>query len=163
MQNEGGLDNDILRANYLIPNIKEHWDRNPNGNYSSLAEGKFNKSYAFSLDWNDYEDKASAIKCEDTFYQFTFNKVYTTAAHLDRFKWGFNRQKHLGIKNITDRDCITENNKFPTNEAQRNFDFLYSLMSFILLIFTPVILLLIIVAHFLSVIAEIIVGHYKCS
>ena len=157
-QNEGGLDNDILRANYLIPNIKEHWDIKPSSNYGNQPEGKFNKSYAFSLDWNDYEDKATAIKCEDTFYQFTFNKVYTTAAHLDRFKWGFNRQKHLGIKNITDRDCITENNKFPTNEAQRNFDFLYSLMSFILLIFTPVILLLIIVAHFLSFIAEIIVG-----
>jgi len=156
-QNEGGLDNDILRANYLIPNIKEHWDIDPSSDYGNQPEGKFNKSYAFSLDWNDYEDKAAAIKCEDTFYQFTFNKVYTTAAHLDRFKWGFNRQKHLGIKNITDRDCITENNKFPTNEAQRNFDFLYSLMSFILLIFTPVILLLIIVAHFLSFIAEIII------
>ena len=155
-QNEGGLQADILRANYLIPNIKEHWDIDPNSNYPNQPEGKFNKSYSFSLDWNDYEDKAAAIKCEDTFYQFNFNKVYTTAAHLDRFKWGFNRQKHLGIKDILNRDCANETNKFPTNEAQRNSDFIYFLMSIVLALFYPIGILLIIVAHFLSLIAGII-------
>ena len=45
------------------------------------------KSYSFSLDWDDYADPQSAIDCEDTFYEFNYNKVYTTAMFIDRYKW----------------------------------------------------------------------------
>ena len=38
---------------------------------STLAKYKysqFQKSYAFSLNWDEYADKDAAIKCEDSFY-----------------------------------------------------------------------------------------------
>ena len=40
-------------------------------------------SYAFSLDWNDYGNTQmiqEAIDCEDRFYEFNYNKVYTIKA-----------------------------------------------------------------------------------
>ena len=158
--NEGGLDDSIMRANYLIPNVKEHWNTLPitpdGGTYSTLSEDSFNKSYSFSLDWNDYFDKSAAIKCEDTFYQFNYNKVYTVASHIDRFKWGFNRASHLGIKEITDKACQSENNRFPINEAIRNFDFINFIVQLLLTILSPIIYILIIVAHIAAFIYEIV-------
>ena len=44
------------------------------------------RSYAFSTDWDDYANYQEAIDCEDTFYEFGYNKVYTTAMFLDRYK-----------------------------------------------------------------------------
>ena len=44
------------------------------------------RSYSFSLDWDDYVDSQSAINCEDTFYEYHYNRVYTTAMFLDRYK-----------------------------------------------------------------------------
>lgn len=154
-QNEAGLQTPIMRANYLIPNIKEHWNIPPvtTGNLSSL---NINKSYAFSLDWNDYADKTAAIKCEDTFYLFTYNKVYTVASHIDRFKWGYNRASHYGIKEITDRACMSENNRFPTNDGQRNFDFLYFLFNLFLTIVTPIIIVILPLVHVLALIYPVI-------
>jgi len=132
-QNEGALQSPIMRANYLLPNIREYWDDDPsNNNNVPISEDAFNKSYAFSLDWSDYADKDAAIKCEDTFYLFNYNKVYTPASHIDRFKWGYNRASHYGIKEITDKTCMSENNRFPTNDAQRNFDILYFLFNILL-------------------------------
>jgi len=137
-QNESGMENDIMRGDYLVPNIKEWgWtSSNLNGPYTfsntQLDEQK--KSYAFSLDWNDYGDLTTpigqqmvqeAINCEDRFYEFTFNKVYTVANFIDRWKWGFNRSRHLGIKEITDRRCTTTTNRFPVNDGVRNFDFTF--------------------------------------
>jgi hypothetical protein len=62
------------------------------------------KSYAFSLDWDDYVNPQEAIDCEDTFYEFKYNKVYTTAMFLDRYKNGIGRARHLGIKEIDKTD-----------------------------------------------------------
>ncbi len=78
-----------------------------------------NKSYAFSLDWDEYYDKTAAINCEDSFYEFTYNKVYTIASHYDRFKWGFNRIKHLGIKEIINKRGQGEHTPLPEMEEQR--------------------------------------------
>ena len=159
-QNEAGLQTPIMRANYLIPNIREHWNISPttSGSLSQLTGGTYdlNKSYAFSLDWNDYADKTAAIKCEDTFYLFTYNKVYTVASHIDRFKWGYNRASHYGIKEITDRACMSENNRFPTNDGQRNFDFLYFLFNLFLTIVTPILIVILPLVHVLALIYPII-------
>jgi hypothetical protein len=242
-QNEQGLQNNFMRANYLIPNVKEHgWNSNdedtdpfdpslgsvyplyipvgstqmlqifPKGGliynssvnsndlsvliggvpyYGSLDSipltGATNivtlisnaidvtqqqtfyftflqdpyftvlKSYAFSLDWDDYYDKVSAINCEDTFYEFNYNKVYTIASFIDRYKNGRNRARHLGIKEITDRSCQSENNKMPVNDVVRNFDFLFFLFSLLIAILSPVLAIVIVFNHVLAWIYPIIV------
>ena len=145
-QNEAGLKNDIIRADYLIPNIREHgWSGTTVDEMPS--EEDRNKSYAFSLDWDEYYDKNAAINCEDSFYQFNYNKVYTVASHLDRFKWGRNRIKHLGIKEINDRTCQSENNPLPIVDAQRNGNLLIFLFNFLISILTIPLIILLAIAH----------------
>jgi hypothetical protein len=110
------------------------------------------RSYAFSLDWDDYVDKQSAIDCEDTFYEFNYNKVYTISSFIDRYKNGKNRARHLGIKEITDRACQSENNKFPVNDAVRNFDFLQFIVSIFLNILSIPFIVLLSLAHIIALI-----------
>ena len=161
-QNEDGLNNDILRADYLVPNIKEWgWSSNnpPVGSSAQL------KSYAFSLDWEDYGDVTTtigqqmiqeAIACEDRFYEFNFNKVYTIANFVDRWKWGYNRSRHLGIKEITDKECTNTTNRFPVNDGVKNFDFIFFLFNLLVTIFTPVFVALIPVLHLLALVWPIL-------
>ena len=165
-QNENGLKNDIIRADYLIPNIREHgWTGTtiediPENQAERRAyletliptDEERNKSYAFSLDWNDYHDKIAAINCEDSFYQFSYNKVYTVASHIDRFKWGRNRIKHLGIKEINDKTCQSEHNPLPVNDAQRNGSILVFLFNFLISILTLPLITLLVVAHIITLI-----------
>ncbi len=155
-QNEDGLENNILRADYLVPNIKEWGWTGSNPPAGSSAQLQ---SYAFSLDWNDYGDSSTtigqqmineAINCEDRFYEFNYNKVYTIANFLDRWKWGFNRSRHLGIKEITDRGCTTTTNRFPVNDGVKNFDFIFFLFNLLITILTPVFVALIPVLHVLA-------------
>ena len=151
---EDGLLNEIQRANYLIPNIKEHgWD----GPFTinRPTDDELNKSYAFSLSWDDYYDVPAAVKCEDTFYHFYYNKVYTVASHIDRFKWGWGRQKHYGIKEINDKKCQGEVNKFPVNDAQRNGKLLIFLFNLIISLYIPQVIQTIINLHILAVLWEI--------
>jgi hypothetical protein len=89
------------------------------------------KSYAFSTDWDDYADSQDAIDCEDSFYEFNYNKVYTTAMFLDRYKNGLGRAKHLGIKEIDDRSCRSNVNTFPVNDIIRNFDAIFFVLTFL--------------------------------
>jgi hypothetical protein len=113
---------EIRRASFLVPNIKEYgWvnsDEDPayivntgNTNYQ-----KFIGSYYFGTDWSGYTNQADAIACKDTFYEMQYNKVYTVAQHYDEYKKGFNRSKFIGIKEITDNSCASENNKFPATD-----------------------------------------------
>jgi hypothetical protein len=233
--NEGGLQNEFQRANFLVPNIKEHgWSSSgsepfaPNsttpkvfdtiaGNTISGAESiaqdggllfnsqintenftvfingspyygdttvipvsagdiltiqstpidntqpqQFNftffpqsyfdllRSYTFSLDWDDYVDPISAINCEDTFYEMNYNKVYTTAMFLDRYKNGISRARHLGIKEIDDRTCKSTNNTFPVNDIIRNFDFIFFIFNILINVLTFPLLVLLFVAHFIA-------------
>lgn len=161
-QNEDGLNNDILRADYLVPNIKEWGWSSINPPVGSSAQLK---SYAFSLDWNDYGDTGTtigqqmiqeAIACEDRFYEFNFNKVYTIANFVDRWKWGYNRSRHLGIKEITDKECTNTTNRFPVNDGVKNFDFLFFLFNLLVTIFTPVFVALIPVLHLLALVWPIL-------
>ena len=160
-QNEGGLQNEVQRANYLVPNIKEY--------YGSGVDTE--ASYAFSLNWDDYADKtfngvistlgekmiAEAINCEDRFYEFHYNKVYTISSNVDRFKFGFGDKRHLGIKNIDDSLCKNSVNKFPVNDGEQNSGnlILFDVLMFIVrALFIP----LIIVLHIVYLIYSIIIG-----
>jgi hypothetical protein len=108
------------------------------------------RSYAFSLDWDDYVNPQEAINCEDTFYEFNYNKVYTTAMFLDRFKFGAGRARHLGIKEIDNRSCKSTVNTFPTNDIIRNFDWIFFLFNLLLNILILPLLVLLWVAHFVG-------------
>jgi hypothetical protein len=120
--------------------------------YDQAAYDSF-RSYAFSLDWDDYGDSTmiqEAINCEDRFFELNYNKVYTTAMFLDRYKNGISRARHLGIKEIDDRECISKNNPFPVNDAVQKFDFIYFLAMLLLNILTFPILVVLFVAHFVA-------------
>ena len=133
------------RANYLIPNIKD-WG---GGGDSTLQQ----KSYAFSLDWDDYGDDANypemiqdAIDCKDRFYMMQYNKVYTVSQYIDEWRKG-SLFKFVAIKNILDETCESENNRYPTNDGYFRFDFFYVLFSFLSIILTPIFYALILIMH----------------
>ena len=107
----------------------------------------FQRSYAFSLDWDDYPNKNEAIGCQDFFYEFNYNKVYTTAQLIDEYRRGTNRSRFLSIKEILDRSCDSEVNKFPINDGVRNFDLLYFIVSILFQIFGIIGGLIIIIYH----------------
>lgn len=126
--------------------------------FTVYPETLFNllKSYSFSLDWDDYVNPQEAIDCEDTFYEFKYNKVYTTAMFLDRYKNGIGRAKHLGIKEIDNRSCKSTVNTFPVNDIIRNFDPIFFVFNILINILTFPILVLLFVAHFISFIWPIL-------
>jgi len=105
------------------------------------------KSYAFSLDWNDYADKTSAIDCKDSFYLMNYNKVYTPSQLIDEYRKGYGRARFLGIKEVLDRGCESDTNKFPVNDGVRNFDLIFFIVNILLSIFTPVLFTLTLVGH----------------
>ena len=233
--NEGGIQNDFQRANFLVPNIKEHgWntsstdpfdptsavstifnttagnitsdplppfteggllfngttnsdtftvyinglpyygdtmvipvnvgdlisiDSNPVDNtqpqqfdFTFFPQGYFDllRSYSFSLDWDDYVDPISAINCEDTFYEMNYNKVYTTAMFLDRYKNGVGRGRHLGIKEIDNRACKSTINTFPSNDIIKNFDPIFFIFNVFMSILAYPLIVLLFVAHFIA-------------
>lgn len=233
--NEGGLQNDFQRANFLVPNIKEYgWsnsnidpfdpasavstifnttvgnitsdplppfteggllftgmtnsstftvyinglpyygdtmvipvnlgdlisiDSNPVDNtqpqqfgFTFYPQGYFDllRSYSFSLDWDDYVNPLSAINCEDTFYEMNYNKVYTTAMFLDRYKNGVGRAKHLGIKEIDNRACKSTVNTFPSNDIIKNFDTIFFIFNVFMNILAYPLIVLLFVAHFIA-------------
>lgn len=108
------------------------------------------RSYSFSTDWDDYVNQQEAINCEDTFYEFNYNKVYTTAMFLDRYKNGFSRAKHLGIKEIDDRTCKSNVNTFPVNDVIRNFDPIFFVFNILLNILAVPLIVLLFVAHLIA-------------
>ena len=128
------------RAYFLVPNIKQ-W-------------GDVQKSYAFSLNWDDYWDLSTdemlqeAIDCKDKFYLMQYNKVYTVSQFIGESRSG-GYQQFTGIKNILDEACESENNRYPTNDGYFRFDFFYVLFSFLSIILTPVFFALILLLHLL--------------
>ena len=132
------------RAYYLVPNIKDWVETDP-----QLQQ----KSYAFSLNWDDYGDDIGypemiqeAINCEDRFYMMQYNKVYTVSQYIDEWRAGA-YQRFTGIKNILDDACESENNKYPTNDGYFRFDFFYVLFSFLSIILTPIFYAIILLLH----------------
>lgn len=114
------------------------------------------RSYAFSTDWDDYVNVQEALDCEDTFYEFNYNKVYTTAMFLDRYKNGIGRARHLGIKEIDNRTCKSTVNTFPVNDIIRNFDFIFFVFNILLNVLTFPLLVLLFVAHLIALLWPIV-------
>ena len=165
-QNEDGNNASILRADYLVPNIKEYgWNLSQASENGPQFPDLQKKSYAFSLDWQDYGDTGTtlgnqiiqeAINCEDKFFEFNFNRVYTISNFIDRWKWGYNRARHMGIKEITDRTCNSTTNKMPVNDGVRNFDFIFFLFNLLITVLSPIFLVIIVIYHFVAKIYPII-------
>ncbi|CAB4129641.1 hypothetical protein UFOVP117_52 [uncultured Caudovirales phage] len=107
-------------------------------------------SYAFSLDWNDYAVPDEAINCRDTFYDISYNKVYTTTQFIDRYQGSRFAWNTVGIKRITDTSCQGDYNTFPTNDAFYRFDFIYLIISFFLNLFKFIFIALLFVIHVLA-------------
>ena len=149
---------DVKRPYFLVPNIKEYgWTStviDPNLATNYLDNTKLAGSYYFGLDWTGYTNTQAAINCEDTFYEFEFNRVYTVSGFIDQFKNGF-RGRFIGIKEIDSQDCDSIN-KFPVNEGFRNFDLIYFLFSILLTILQPVGLGVLVAAHIVLYIVNLV-------
>ena len=165
-EQEDDLGKQVKRAYYLVPNIREYgWTssaidpadfsdpKSPiyTPNYSAVTQWQqFQKSYSFSLDWNDYASPQTAINCEDTFYQFGYNKVYTVSQFIDGYHNGANRGRFLGIKEILDSTCDSTNNRFPTNDGVKNFDLIFIIFNFFFSFITLLLVPLMVVVHILA-------------
>lgn len=160
----------VRRPYYLLPNVREYgWSdttNDPNLGSNPLARARLGSSYYFGLDWSGYTNGFTSqqantrineiINCEDTFYQFEYNRVYTPSSLIDQFKFG-GRSRFVGIKEIDDNSCADTVNKFPVNEGFRNFDLLYFIVSLILQIFQLISVPLIVALHFISAIINILI------
>ena len=93
-------------------------------------------SYAFSVSWDEYgtaEMIQEAINCEDRFYSFEYNKVYTVSQFIDRYTSDginlFLPQRTVQIKHITDNKCDGIYNQFPTNDSYYRYDVFFIIIS----------------------------------
>jgi hypothetical protein len=158
------------RPYYLVPNVKEYGWATPTtdpttfGTPTTLNGKRQQSSYYFGLAWSGYTNGFSGqqkidrlnevIDCEDTFYEFQYNRVYTVSSLIDQFKkggglLGVAPGKFIGIKEIDDQDCEGSVNKFPVNDGFKNFDFLFFLFSIIFTVIQPIALILLTLAHIL--------------
>lgn len=126
-------------------------------NIEPFEKYQVERSYSFSLSWDDYADEQTAINCEDTFYEMRYNKVYTVSQLMDQYRRGFSNTKFLGIKDITDESCQSTSNPFPTNDAQYKSTFLYLLFSYVLLTFKPQLFSLLLVSHVVAFILKYLI------
>jgi hypothetical protein len=117
------------------------------------------QSYAFSLSWDDYANPTAAIKCEDTFYEMHFNKVYTVSQFIDRFSSSIYTFNTIQIKNIQDDSCEGLVNKFPMNDTYYRVVFLYILLSALIM---PILQYLLIVLTLVLHILGFIIGIINC-
>lgn len=157
------------RAYYLVPNVKEYgWVGDTDPNFlpiTSINGKKLSSSYYFGLAWSGYTDGftgtqkidrlSEVVNCDDTFYQFEFNRVYTVSGLIDQWKKGA-KGRFVGIKEIDNDDCSSTINKFPVNDGFRNFDFLFFLFSILMTILQPTLLVLLTIAHLILFLYEIV-------
>lgn len=156
--------NETRRGYFLVPNVKEYgWvnsSQDPSYSTNTIVQNQQNSSYYFGLDWSGYTNGFSAqqqlsrqqeiVNCEDTFYEFVYNKVYTVSGLVDQYFRGLSRGNFIGIKEITDSQCASENNRFPATDAVRNFDLLFFIINLFLTILSPLGLVLIPILNFLA-------------
>ena len=143
------------RAYFLVPNVREYgWSAttldpiiSPTGTVQSK---ELKGSYYFGLDWSGYTNSSAAINCEDTFYEFDFNRVYTVSGLIDEFKNGENRGRFVGIKEIDNNDCQTSVNKFPVNDGVRNFDLIFFIVSIFIQLLQMIGIPILTAYHFLA-------------
>ena len=113
-------------------------------------------SYAFSLDWNDYGEGTyayemiqDAISCRDRFFEMKHSKVYTVSQLITEHKSNASKYQYIGIKDVLNENCEATYNTFPTNDGQKNNDFLYQLFTLILNIFIPILFGIVYFTHIL--------------
>jgi hypothetical protein len=154
------LTSQVRRGYFLVPNVKEYgWSsssEDPNYSDNNIVKRKLNSSYYFGLDWSGYTDgfvgqeinnrSDEIINCEDTFYEFKYNKVYTVSSLIDQYKNG-GRGRFIGIKEIDDDQCDDTVNKFPVNDAFKNFDLLFFIFSILFQVLQIIALPIIIIIH----------------
>jgi hypothetical protein len=159
-QQPNTIDDPVRRAYYLVPNIREYgWTTSTNDplfSFGSTGYNQLQKSYAFSLDWADYADIPAAINCEDFFFEFDYNQVYTISQLIDQYRGGVAPRKIMSIKYINDDVCESTNNPFPANDAQYRPDFIYILFSLLIRILTPVFIAIMAVIHVLGFLLQLI-------
>lgn len=158
------------RANFLVPNVREYGWSNSNidpytNNVSQSDEDKLKSSYYFGLDWSGYTEGFignekfdrlnEIIECEDTFYEFKYNRVYTVSGLIDQYKKG-GRGRFIGIKEIDNDECENTTNKFPVNEGFKNFDFIYFIFSVLFQLFQSFGVILLISAHIASFVYKLV-------
>lgn len=110
-------------------------------------------SYAYSLSWADYGTSdmiQEAVNCEDRFFEFTYNKVYTVSQLIDRFSSSFLPQKSIQIKYVNDEACEDTKNPFPVNDAYYRYSILFIFFSFILEMFKFILIPLTVISHVLG-------------
>lgn len=161
----------VRRPYYLVPNVREYgWNNtsnDPNFNASPQQKAQLQSSYYFGLDWSGYTKGFNVtqantrideiIDCQDTFFQFDYNRVYTVSGLIDQFKKG-GRGRFIGIKEIDDSACDDTINKFPVNEGFKNFDFLFFVVSLLLQVIQVISVPLIIVIHFVAFLIDVANG-----
>lgn len=130
----------------------------------TVGQFKVQSSYAFSRSWADYgtaEMIQEAINCEDRFYEFQYNKVYTVSQLIDRYSNRIFPQKSIQIKHILDDKCEGDYNAFPTNDVYYRYDLLYITVNVILSImkyqFFQILIFLHVLAFLWPVIAALLV------
>ena len=155
------LSESTRRPYFLVPNVREYgWTNtnfDPNLGVNSSLNTQLAGSYYFGLDWSGYTNIDAAVSCEDTFYEFEYNRVYTIAGLIDEFKNG-GRGRFIGIKEIDNQDCDSTVNRFPVNEGFRNFDTIYFIFSIIMTIFQAIGPILIFIYHIIAYVYNAIVG-----
>lgn len=155
------------RAYYLVPNVKEYGWGGPSSPPNTSDELRQQESsYYFGLAWSGYTNGFNGtartqrlnevIDCEDTFYQFQYNRVYTVSSLIDEYKKGL-KGRFIGIKEIDDDECDSTINKFPVNDGFRNFDLLFFLFSIIFTVLQPVGLILLTIAHILIFLYNLVI------
>jgi hypothetical protein len=155
-QQPASLSTQTRRPNYLVPNIKEYGPDNT----------QLKSSYYFGLAWSGYTNGFNnvqkinklneAINCEDTFYEFNFNKVYTVSGLIDEYKKGA-KGRFIGIKEIDNDDCSSTVNKFPVNDGFRNFDLLFFVFSILFTIIQPIGFSVLIISHILLFLYNLVI------
>ena len=169
-QQSPGLSQQTRRASFLIPNVREYgWiDSGNDPNYSTnvAAKNKLKSSYYFGLDWNGYvtgftsseriQKLNEIIDCQDTFYEFKFNRVYTVSNLIDQYKKG-GRGRFIGIKEIDDSSCNSTVNKFPANDGFKNFNLLFFIFSILMQVIQIVSIPLLIVTHVVAFVWNLLI------
>lgn len=160
-QQPPSLTEQVRRAYFLVPNVKEYgWvSSSSDPNDTQTPNNQLKSSYYFGLAWSGYTNGFTGVQktnrlneiidCEDTFYEFKFNRVYTVSGLIDEYKNG-GRGRFVGIKEIDSQDCESTVNKFPVNDGFRNFDLLYFIFAILFQVIQIIGVPLLIVYHFVA-------------
>lgn len=122
--NNDDLDRTRTVGSYLVPNIREF-------------TSDLNRSYAFSLNYDDYPVRAiddlilntnedGFYVPQDYFFRFTYNKVYTVSSFQESYVHNGNSRRYLGIKDILpneENDCSGTVVTPPVNFGTKNENF----------------------------------------